>query len=525
MIPKAFTFLICWGFLSIGHQAMAQRVPEDLDQHIARSMKVFDVPGVSVAVVKDGQVVLAKGYGVRKLGESESVDQNTMFGIGSNTKAFTTAALATLADEGLISWDDRVYERLPGFVMYDPYVSHEMTIRDLLAHRSGLGLGEGDLLFLYSTYTREEILYKLRFLKPAYSFRSRFGYDNLLYMAAGQVIPTVTGMSWDEYVRKRIFEPLGMANSNVSTTAFKAGLNYAWPHTRVDGKLRVIDFQVLDNVAPAGSINSCAADMAKWIQLQLKHGQFTGREGRLFSEKQAQEMWSAQSIFPMDDPPAQLGALKTSFSEYGLGWMLREYRGHKVVSHGGGVAGFVSDVMLSPDMDLGVVVLSNAEEGNATAAILYHIVDYYLKSPSTDWIASFKTIEEADERDAAEKMRNAANTRDINSKPSLPLPRYAGAYSDIWYGTIHIALEEGHLVARFDHTPTMVGELMHWQYDTFKVHWRNPKIEDAFFIFSLASDGRIDSLKVDAVSPLADFSFDYRDLYFTPTTKLNGNSY
>src|SRR5580693_8897471 len=272
--------------------------PADLDSYIANSMRVFDVPGMAVAIVKDGKIVLAKGYGVRKLGDAAPVDEHTMFGIGSNTKAFTSAALATLVDAGKLSWDDPVYQRLPGFVMYDPYVSHEMTIRDLLTHRSGMGLGEGDLLFWpTTTYTREEIIYKLRFMRPASSFRSHYAYDNLLYMTAGQIIPAVTGISWDDYIRQHIFAPLGMTHSTVSAAAFKPGDDYAFPHSRVDGKLRVIHFEVLDNAGPAGSINSCAADMAKWVQLQLNHGKFTDHDGtehegtekagRLFSEQRS----------------------------------------------------------------------------------------------------------------------------------------------------------------------------------------------------------------------------------------------
>jgi CubicO group peptidase (beta-lactamase class C family) len=195
-------------------------------------MKAFSVPGLALAIVKDGKIIVAKGYGVRKLGDATAVDEHTMFGIGSNTKAFTTVALAMLMDAGKLSWDDPVYQRLPGFVMYDPYVSHEMTIRDLLTHRSGMGLGEGDLLFWpKTTYTRDEIVYKLRFMKPASSFRSKYAYDNLLYMTAGQIIPAVTGISWDEYIRHNIFVPLGMNNSNTTTKAFKAGDDYAFPHS------------------------------------------------------------------------------------------------------------------------------------------------------------------------------------------------------------------------------------------------------------------------------------------------------
>lgn len=384
-------FTLCFAVMTLMGSAWAQAPaspvapPEDLDAYVAMSMKTFDVPGMAVAIVKDGKVVVAKGYGVRKLGDPTPVDEFTMFGIGSNTKAFTTAALATLIDEGKLSWDDPVYQRLPGFVMYDPYVSHEMTIRDLLTHRSGMGLGEGDLLFWpHSTYTREEVIYKLRFMKPASSFRSHYAYDNLLYMTAGQIIPAVTGTSWDDYIRQHIFAPLGMNHSNVSNTAFKAGDDYASPHSFVDGKLQVIPFGVLDNAGPAGAINSCATDMAKWVQLQLNRGRFADHDGRLFSEQRSNEMWSPQTILPIGKYAPALAGLKPKFADYALGWALRDYHGRKLVGHTGGVGGFVSRVMLVPEENLGVVVLTNAEEGGAFDSILYHVLDHYFGLPPTE---------------------------------------------------------------------------------------------------------------------------------------------
>ena len=509
-----------WPFLLLVYSSSllsAQSSPPDLNKYVASSMKTFDVPGMAVAIVKDGKILVAKGYGVRKLGEPTPVDEYTMFGIGSNTKAFTTAALATLVDEGKLSWDDPVYQRLPGFVMYDPYVSHEMTIRDLLTHRSGMGLGEGDLLFWpHTTYSRAEVIYKLRFMKPQSSFRSHYAYDNLLYMTAGQIIPAVTGTTWDDYVRQRIFVPLGMDHTNVSTTAFKPGDNYAYPHSRVDGKLQVIPFEDLDNAGPAGAINSGAADMAKWVQLQLNRGKFVNRDGRLFTEQRSREMWSAHTILPIGDPPAPLAGLRANFADYALGWGLRDYHGRKLVGHTGGVGGFVSRVMLVPEENLGVVVLTNAEEGGAFDSILYHVLDYYFQLPPTDWVAAFKAVKDQEEKEAAETMQKAAASRDANSKPSLPLEKYAGVYNDAWYGPITIRMENGGLVMSFDHTPAMIGDLQHWQYDTFKAHWRTRTIEDAFVTFSLNPDGSVESAKMAAVSPLADFSFDYQDLLLKP---------
>src|SRR5467141_565750 len=288
--------------------------PADLDSFVAKALKTFQVPGLSVAIVKDGKTVLAKGYGVRKMGNPTPVDEYTLFGIGSNTKAFTSAALATLVDEGKLSRDDRVYERLPGFQMYDPYVSHEMTIRDLLTHRSGMGLGEGDLLFWpHTTFTRDEIIYKLRFMKPASSFRCKFAYDNLLYIAAGQIIPAVTGKTWEQYISERILQPLGMKTTTLSNAHFPVGGNFAWPHSKLGGPLRPIDFMELDNAAPAGSINSSVAEMARWMMLQLNHGKFPESDKRLFTEQRSQEMWSAQTILPTRERSGPLGEISAKF--------------------------------------------------------------------------------------------------------------------------------------------------------------------------------------------------------------------
>jgi len=504
--------LVCSG------SALAQNSPPvDLDGYVWRAMKTFEVPGLSVAIVKDGKVLLAKGYGVRKLGDVTPVDADTLFGIGSNTKAFTTAALATLVDAGKISWDDPVYQCLPGFQMYDPYVSHEMTIRDLLTHRSGMGLGEGDLLFWpQTTYTRADIVYRLRFMKPASSFRSHYAYDNLLYMTAGEIIPAITGTSWDDYVGEHIFAPLGMTNTNVSTAAYRPGGDYAWPHSKVDGKLQVVHFQNLDNVGPAGSINSSAADMAKWITVQLARGKMPNKDARLFSEARSREMWSPQTILPTAEPAGPLAALHSNFAAYGLGWFLRDYHGRKLVAHTGGVAGFVSRVMLVPEENLGVVILTNAEEDGAFDSILFHILDHYLALQPADWIAAFKARDEADQKKADEVVKKQNAGRATDSKPSLPLEKYAGVHMDSWYGPVTIRLENGKLIFTMDHTPSAVADLQHWQYDTFKAHWRERTIEDAFVTFALNPDGSVNHFTMAAVSPLADFSFDYQDLYFTP---------
>ena len=301
-------------FVISGSLAVAQVGPlAGLDDYIARAMTTFQVPGIAVAIVKDGKVVLAKGYGVRKLGEPAKVGEHTLFGIGSNTKAFTTAALAMLVDEGKIGWDDRVVDRLPGFQSYDPYVTHEMTIRDLLSHRSGMGLGEGDLLaFPPTDYTSAQIIHQLRYMKPASSFRSKQGHDNLRYTVAGEIIPAVTGKSWKETIRDRIFRPLGMTDSNTSISEDGPDGNVATPHVLVGGILKPIRAITVDNLAPAGAINSSAADMAKWVMAQLDGGAIAGTDSRLFSQARNREMWSPQTIIPVGPPRGALASLRTN---------------------------------------------------------------------------------------------------------------------------------------------------------------------------------------------------------------------
>jgi len=486
-----------------------------VDRAAERARREFEVPGIAVAVVKDGRVVLSKGYGVRRLGEAAPVTPLTGFGIASNTKAFTAAALAMLVDEGKLAWDDPVIRHLPAFQMYDPYVTREMTVRDLLVHRSGLGLGAGDLMFWPpSDLSREDVIRRLRFIKPATSFRSRYAYDNILYLVAGQIVPAVTGKSWDDFIRERIFVPLVMRHSNTSLKQYRPGDNWATPHARVEGKVRAIEPHGIDNNGPAASINSCVADLARWMLLQLNQGELDGR--RLFSARQSYIMWSPQTVIPQE-PPREADVLRPHFLTYGLGWTVSDYRGHKLVHHTGGLAGYVSRTVLVPDLKLGMVVLTNQEAGGAYQSIVYSVLDDYLRAPATDWAAEFVRRAHRREADAESTVAKAAAKRNAGSRPSLALSAYAGRYRDAWYGDVVVESRDQGLVMRFTHTPELTGDLRHWQYDTFVVRWRNRALfADAYVTFSLKPDGAIDQVKMAPVSPLTDFSYDFQDLLLTP---------
>ncbi len=518
----AFLVSLSWA----GVQSAPQKPPQpppDLDAVVTRVMESFEVPGVSLAIVKDGRVVVAKGYGVQTFGEATPVDSQTLFGIASNTKVFTATALGLLVEEGKIAWDTSVIEYLPWFQMWDPYVTRELTVRDLLVHRSGLGLGAGDLLWWPpSKYGRKEIARRLRFIQPATSFRSAYAYDNVLYLVAGEVIETVSGMSWEEFVSQRILKKVGMATSDVRFSASANGGNVAGTHAKVEGVLRPVKPMDSDNTNPAGGINSNAEDMARWMLVLLTGGRLADGS-RLFNEKTARELATIVTPIRISDPPPELAALKPNFQGYALGLNIHDYRGKKIVTHTGGLPGYVSKVTLLPELNLGITVLTNQESGEAFSSLTWHIVDYYLGAAATDWVDAYLNARARRDARTAEALKRAAGARDAASKPSLALEKYAGIYTDAWYGDVKIILEDGKLVLGFAKTPVLLGDLEHWQYDTFIVKWRDRELRaDAYITFALNPDGSIDQAKMKAVSPETDFSFDFHDLLLKPAKKPAG---
>jgi CubicO group peptidase (beta-lactamase class C family) len=480
-------------------------------------MKSFEVPGLALAVVKDGKVLLAKGYGVRRMGDPAPVDGKTQFGIASNTKVFTATALALLVEEGKLAWDAPVIRYLPGFAMYDPYVTRELTIRDLLVHRSGLGLGAGDLLWWPpSSYDRKEIAYRLRFIKPATSFRSAYAYDNVLYGVAGEVIEAVSGKSWEDFVSSRILAKVGMTTSEVRHSAAGGPGNVAGTHARIEGTVRAIAPFLSDNTNPAGGIMSGAEDMARWVMVQLDSGR-TADGSRLFPTRTTRELWTIVTPIPIGESAPELRELRSNFNGYGLGLGVRDFRGKKMLSHTGGLPGYLSRVTMLPELRLGIVVLTNQESGNAFNVLTNRILDHFLGATSPDYLGiALRTEAAARARLAAAATLRAA-TRDSASGPSLALAKYAGTYRDDWYGDITIAEEGNRLVIRFSRTPGLVGDLSHWQHDTFVARWRDRELRaDAFVTFALNPDGSIERARMVPVSEETDFSFDFQDLELKP---------
>ena len=488
----------------------AQINTTDLEEVINTSMARFDVPGMAVAVVQDDKVVFAKGFGISNLNTNAKVNKDTLFGIASNTKAFTSAALAKLVDEGKLSWDDRVIDHLPEFRLYDSYVTREMRVRDLLSHRSGLGLGQGDLMIWPSTdKSIEDILAGLQYLKPASSFRSQYAYNNLMFVTAGEVVARVSGMSWNDYIEKNILQPLHMDNSRAGFSRIpKSNKNWAIGHIPMDGKLNPFFVNYLEDFRGAGAIASSVNDMSQWLLTQLAGGKMPSGE-QLFSEKQQAQMWHPH-ITSMTSKSAY-EAYHQQFRGYGLGWSIEDYHGFKKLGHGGGILGMVSQVTLLPEKKLGIVILSNQQAFSALSAVTHEVLEDALELEDKDW------VEELAKKHFASKQKAYANAKPdtpADYQPQLPNINYTGTLHDDWYGDVIIEQLDGKLRIDFTHTKRLKGTLEHYTGNTFIVKWDEKLLEaDAFIRFDMGANNRVNSAKMRAVSTaVTDFSFDFRNL-------------
>lgn len=479
--------------LAEAQRARAGNPLTGLDAYVEKAMQDHDVPGLAIAVVRNDSLIYAKGFGVRRLGSPERVNENTLFAIGSASKSFTAAALAMLVDEGKVKWEDPATKYLPGFQMYDPYVTRELTVRDLLSHRSGLA--RGDLMWYGSSYSRQEILDRVRYLKPSWSFRAQFGYQNLMYLAAGEVAARVSGMSWDDFIERRIFQPLGMTASSTSIRKLAGQENVAQPHTRIEDTVRVVPYRNIDNIAPAGSINSSVVDMAKYARFQLNQGKWNGKA--LITGGSHAEMWTPHTVIPLVGfwkavaPGAHLSA-------YGLGWFLQDYRGRFVVQHGGNIDGMSANVALLPEEKTGVVVLTNLNGAIVASVLAYRVFDYFLGAPLGDHSADALKVIAAAEKQAEEAQANLEKARKQGTKPSLALGDYAGTYSDSMYGEVKVSSEGNAL--RVQYGPAFDGTLEHWHFDTFRAAWKDRGLGKSMVTFAIDATGKPSEMNVEGMA-------------------------
>lgn len=486
-----------------------------IDAIVEDFMRNFEIPGMGIAVVRPGVAPFARGYGVRTLGRPEPVDTDTLFAIASNTKAFTAAAFAMLVEEGKLGWEQPVVKYLPEFRMSDPAVTQMMTVRDLLVHRSGLALGAGDLMqFPQSDRSAEELMRALQYLELARGFRSGYAYDNILYVVAGILIERVSGLRVEEFITKRIFAPLGMRTA-VANLPLVRSSNVVGRHARLGppfrgmGPLTVIRPDESPVIAAGGGIHASVTDAVPWLQTQLGSGQKPGGP-RLWSGAQTKEMWTPQVITGSSAGPDADNPARSVMAGYALGWNVQEFRDRRLIHHSGGLSGQITHTALLPEQGIGLVVYSNTEDSPPISNLRFALLDHLIAAPPFDWVAYTRKSLDKNEAEAR-KLAASGDVKGPPGGPSLPLARYAGRYRDPWYGDIVVTERAGRLSIDFTKTPVFKGPLEPWGPDTFRTRWTKDAGEDAVVTF-LVDKGAVTGMKMKALSPFADFSYDYHDL-------------
>ena len=485
-----FSFLILVSFTAFSqNDAVPSFVKDSLDSYVQRALIDWKIPGVSVCIVKNGNVVVMKGYGVREAGTNDLVDENTLFMIGSNTKAFTATALALLDAEKKLSLDDKVTKWIPEFKLDNKLAGEQAIIRDLLCHRIGFRTFQGDFTYWTSNLTREQVIEKMGHIKAMYPFRTRWGYTNAAFLTAGQIIPKATGKQWEEFLRERFFGPLDMTRTLALSTEILTASNAAKAYTVVDGQLKMIPYAYIDNLAPAGSISSSVNDLSHWVMMQLNFGKYNGKE--IIPNSAIEQTRTPQSII------GNGGVLfnKGHFSLYGLGWQLEEYSALKIVSHTGGVNGFVTSVTLVPEEKLGIIVLTNTDQNSFYEALKWEIMDAYLGNPYRNYSKVYLGFAKQQEAAAEKNEKNMKDSVAMNLKTSLPSSAYIGNYFNDVYGNMSVVMENGELRMKFSHHPNLYAKLQSLGGDRFYATFSDPEFSKAIFPFD-TQGGKVKSVTV-----------------------------
>lgn len=492
---------------------LAQLSSPKIDSLMAKGLIKFKVAGASIAIVKDGKVIHSKGYGVADFKTQKPVNENTNFQIASNTKAFTTTALAILEEEGKLKWTDKVKDHIPEFKMYNDYVTQNFNIQDLLTHRSGLGLGVGDLMFFPdgSDFTISDVVTSFQHFKPTSAFRTQFDYDNLLYIVAGEVIARTSGMSYELFVQKRIIQPLQMNNSYVGSL-LKDKNNIATPHSSESGTIKTIDSYNIGMGSAAGGIYSNVADLSKWMIVRLNKGKYgPDLKSSLFSLKNHNEMWRIHTVLPTNTNPRY----NSHFNGYGLGWDLSDSKGNLKVEHTGGLPGMLSIVTMFPDMNLGIVILTNTESGGAAlfSSVVNTISDSYLGLNDFGWIDKYAEWMNKRKSTGDEVTTRVWEKVEASKNTPVKYEDYIGIYEDNWFGKVEVFMKDKQLWIKCYRSPKLNGPMAFYNANTFAIKWEYQAMNcDALAMFSLDETGKAQSIKMKGISPNIDFSFDFHDL-------------
>jgi len=483
-------------------KAQTKEQLQHLDTYFTKSYKEWNIPGMAIAIVSSDSIYLSKGYGVTDIQSKKTVDEHTLFAVASNSKAFTASALAQLVDAGKLQWNDKVVNYLPYFKMYDDYVTQHFTIADLLSHRSGLATFSGDLLWYGTTKTPEEIIKAQQYLQPKFDFRTNFGYSNISYLTAGQIIEKITGKSWQNYIQDAFLTPLNMNRTLTSTTQLASTTNIATPYFTENGNNNPLKWVNWDNIAPAGALISSVHDFSKWLQLNLKEGTIHDKE--YFSNKQFNQITTPHINFSV-----RTNKHKKHFSSYGMGWNLEDFEGVKVISHGGGYDGMISKSFFIPEKDLAVIILTNSVNW-LPGALSNKILDVLVANNMNDkdWSADYLIIKKKRDKKQKEKESNIALQRGVLNNNHLNLEEYEGVYKDKMYGNVTVHINNGNLNFQMEKTPIFHASLNHWNHHifTFRFDTSLCSLPQGKLWFDLDKEGKINKLHLDVPNPDFDFT-------------------
>lgn len=512
IFQKACFTLSLIAFFSISSSFATSIEPQKVDEVVEHAMKTFNVPGMAVGIIHKNEIILAKGYGVADISTGVPVDAQTNFGIASNSKAFTATALALLVDQGKLDWDDAVKKYIPEFKMYNEYVTEEFTIRDLLVHRSGLGLGAGDLMVWPDghDFTPQDIIDNIQYLKPVSRFRTKYDYDNLLYIIAGVVIERVSGQSWQDYIQDHFLTPLEMTRTAANWNRLKDTSNAIVPHVPIDGALSIIDRYTNPIFDAAAGLYSNVEDLSKWVQFQLNLGHLPDGE-QLVSKTQMQELSKPQTLMPI----RTVAPYNTLFRAYGLGFVLQDVAGKLEVSHTGGLEGIVTQVIMYPQLDLGIIVLTNQQQGAAFMAVSNTIKDHYLGLPKNEWVTYYEDLIGKRTAAADEVTAEVWTTVDQNKRRDFPYKNeIMGKYRDLWFGDVEISKVKQQYRFVSKRSSQLQGDLYHYKDNIYAVKWDNRYLHADAFVYLEVENEKVVGMTMKPISPLTDFSYDFQDLDF-----------
>jgi CubicO group peptidase (beta-lactamase class C family) len=462
------------------------------DAYIQNAMKDWRVPGMSVAIVKNNQIVFTKGYGVREITTDKKVDTKTYFSCASTTKAMTAVCMGILVDEGKVSWNDPVINYLPQLKLYDAYVTNELRIRDLFIHNSGVG--NADFLWSDNILNADEILAKMKLVKPSYSFRSSFIYQNIFYLIAGKVITKITGKPWDIYVKEKIFDPLKM-NHTKALLSEVHDENATKPHFLVDDKIMVIPKDSADVIAPAGSVTSCADDIALWMQCMIDSSKYAG--GRLVKPETWKYLLKPQTLVTESEFYPTQYLTKPNFMTYGMGWFQQDYKGYKINFHTGSLNGATAIHAQLPDKKFGIYVFGNLDHAELRHALIFKALDYFELGGERDWSTDFLHLYDSIKAEGKKREAQFAPKQIANTKPSLSLEKYTGHYENELFGFIDVTLHDGKLKAVIN--SKLNADLEHFHFDTFKAEYERKWYGKDLVLFQLGADGTVSGISSDGV--------------------------